>query len=58
MKVNQNNEDDQTNEEVKLDVRKMYFDECFDEIDLESTSTEEKICHESCLTIECVCSFS
>ena len=30
------------NEEFKLDVRKEYFDECFDEHDLESMSDEEK----------------
>ena len=30
------------NEDFKLDVRKEYFDECFDEHDLESMSDEGK----------------
>ena len=42
MKVNKINENEKINEEVKLDVRKRYFDEYSDESDLELTSTKEK----------------
>ena len=42
MKVNKINENEKINEEIKLDVRKRYFDEYSDESDLELTSTKEK----------------
>ena len=42
MKAEQSNESEKTNEKVKLDAENRQFDQCFDEIDLEWTSTEEK----------------
>ena len=45
---------EKTNEEFKLHVRKEYFDEYFDEQDLDLTSDEEK-CMLRSIFDDCIC---